>query len=64
MSITPTAHGTHQVRWRDIQGRQRSRSFKTRALAEKFERQVRSAGPDPIETAADPLWKRMLKAGT
>lgn len=38
MAAKRTQFGTWQVRWRDASGRQRARSFKTRALAEKFER--------------------------
>lgn len=35
-SIEKTTHGSHRVRWRDADGRQRSRSFKTRKQALTF----------------------------
>lgn len=42
MSIQRTKHGTWEVRWRDVDGRNRSRTLKTQALAERFERTVRT----------------------
>lgn len=42
MSIQKTRHGTWEVRWLDIDHRHRSRTFKTKALAQQFERTVRA----------------------
>jgi integrase len=51
MSIHRTKYGTWDVRWRDIDGKQRSRSLRTRGLAEKYERQVRVDTSRGISTA-------------
>lgn len=48
---TKTPHGTWRVRWYDITGRQRSRSFRTKALAERFEHAVRADTDRGIATA-------------
>ncbi len=40
MSVHRTPEGTWRVRWRDITGRQRSKTFKARRAAESFERTV------------------------
>lgn len=42
MSIQQTPSGTWQVRWRDINGRQRARNFKTQRAALAHERAVRT----------------------
>lgn len=42
MSVKETQRGTWQVRWRDIDGRQRAKTFRTKALAERHERNVRA----------------------
>jgi integrase len=60
VSIEETPAGTHRVRWRDVDGRQRARTFKTRTAAENFERTVRvdtdrglpTARPKPMSLAA------------
>ena len=44
-------YGTWQTRWRDIDGRQRARTFRTRALAEKHERKVRTDTDRGLPTA-------------
>lgn len=41
VSIETTAAGTHRVRWRDVDGRQRTRTFRTKGAAEAHERSVR-----------------------
>lgn len=51
MAPTRTEHGTWRVRWYDVTGRQRSRSFKTKTLAEKWERQVRTDTDRGLPTA-------------
>ena len=51
MSVKQTRYGTWQTRWRDIDGRQRARTFRTRALAEKHERKVRTDTDRGLPTA-------------
>jgi integrase len=51
MSVKQTSYGTWQARWRDIDGKQRARSFRTRALADKHERKVRTDTDRGLPTA-------------
>lgn len=51
MSIHETRYGTWEVRWRDINNRQRSRTFKTERLAERHERKVRADTDQGLPTA-------------
>jgi integrase len=51
MSVKQTRYGTWQTRWRDIDGKQRAKAFRTRALAEKHERRVRTDTDRGLPTA-------------
>jgi integrase len=51
MSVKQTRYGTWQVRWRDIDGHQRAKAFRTRGLAEKHERKVRTDTDRGLPTA-------------
>jgi integrase len=51
VSVKQTRYGTWQTRWRDIDGKQRARSFRTRGLAEKHERKVRTDTDRGLPTA-------------
>jgi integrase len=51
MSVKQTRYGTWQARWRDIDGKQRARSFRTRAQADKHERKVRTDTDRGLPTA-------------
>lgn len=51
MSVKRTRYGTWQTRWRDIDGRQRAKSFRTQAQADRHERQVRSDTDRGLPTA-------------
>jgi integrase len=51
MSVKQTRYGTWQTRWRDIDGKQRAKSFRTRGLAEKHERKVRTDTDRGLPTA-------------
>jgi integrase len=51
VSVKQTRYGTWQARWRDIDGNQRARSFRTRALADKHERKVRTDTDRGLPTA-------------
>lgn len=52
MSVKETNQGTWQVRWREANGRQRARTFSTRALAERHERQIRASIDQGVATSA------------
>jgi len=63
MGIKQTKYGTWQVRWRDADHRQRAKTVRTRALAEKFERQVRTKEDSPdVPTIYEPLWRKVLRS--
>lgn len=51
MSVEQTKYGTWRARWRDVDGTQRAKTFRTRSLAEKHERKVRSDTDDGKPTA-------------
>jgi integrase len=51
VSVKQTRYGTWQTRWRDIDGKQRAKAFRTRALAEKHERRVRTDTDRGLPTA-------------
>jgi integrase len=51
VSVKQTRYGTWQARWRDIDDKQRAKSFRTRALAEKYERKVRTDTDRGLPTA-------------
>jgi hypothetical protein len=51
VSVKQTRYGTWQTRWRDIDGKQRAKSFRTRGLAEKHERKVRTDTDRGLPTA-------------
>lgn len=51
MSVEETQYGTWRARWRDIDGKPRAKSFRTRSLAEKHERKVRTDTEDGKPTA-------------
>lgn len=68
VSIETTPHGTYRVRWRDIDGHQRAKTFKTAKAAEAHERTVLvdtdrglpTARPKPMSVAA---WADQWLAG-
>lgn len=68
MSIETTLAGTYRVRWRDADGRQRAKNFKTRKAAEAHERAARTdtdrgmptARPKPMSVGA---WAKTWLAG-
>jgi hypothetical protein len=63
VSIERTKYDTWQVRWRDGDGRQCAKNFRTRSLAAKFERQVRAKEDLPtVPEIYEPLWRRTLRA--
>jgi integrase len=51
MSVEQTQYGTWRARWRDIDGTPRAKSFRTRSLAEKHERRMRTDTEDGKPTA-------------
>jgi integrase len=51
MSVKRTERGTWQVRWRDIDGRQRAKTFKTKSAAAAQERNVRTDTERGLPTA-------------
>lgn len=51
MSVKRTRYGTWQVRWRDVDGKQRAKNFRTQAQADRHERQVRSDTDRGLPTA-------------
>jgi integrase len=51
VSVKQTRYGTWQARWRDIDGKQRAKTFRTRALADKHERKVRTDTDRGLPTA-------------
>jgi integrase len=51
VSVKQTRYGTWQARWRDIDGRQRAKTFRTRGLADKHERKVRTDTDRGLPTA-------------
>jgi len=51
VSVKQTRYGTWQARWRDIDGKQRAKTFRTRGLADKHERKVRTDTDRGLPTA-------------
>jgi integrase len=51
MSVEQTRYGTWRVRWRDVDGVRRAKSFRTQRLAERHERQVRTDTDRGLPTA-------------
>jgi hypothetical protein len=64
VSIKRTPEGGWQARWRDVQGKQRARTVRTRAQAEKLERRGRAerdAARAQAPITFDPLWRKVLR---
>ena len=63
VGVKQTRYGTWQVRWRDDAGRQRARTLRTRAQADRLERQVRAKEEAPtVDVIYEPLWRKVLRS--
>lgn len=68
MSIKQTGYGTWQARWRDANGNQRAKSFRTESLARSHERQMRADAerglrPKKRERLTVNAWSKRWLAG-
>jgi hypothetical protein len=61
MAVEKLKQGGWRFRWFDENHQRRSRSFKTRSAAERFERTIRAAEEDRRTALPDPLWRKMLR---